>query len=70
MKDYRKKLATILLKKADAEADESLTLQNRYKQFRISLLVAITIIAMLPATIISILSRVRLAQLCESDFII
>ena len=55
MKDYRKKLATILLKKADAEADESLTLRNRYKQFRISLLVAISIIAMLPATVISIL---------------
>jgi two-component system NtrC family sensor kinase len=55
MKDYRKKLATILLKKADAEADESLTLLNRYKQFRVSLLVVITIIAMLPATVISIL---------------
>jgi len=55
MKDFRKNLATILLKKADAEADESITLQNRYKQFRISLLVAITIIAMLPATVISVL---------------
>ena len=55
MIDFRKNLASILLKKADAEADESITLQNRYKQFRISLLVAITIIAMLPATVISVL---------------
>lgn len=55
MKDFRKRLATLLLKKADAEADESLTLQNRYKQFRLRLLVTITIIAMLPATAISVL---------------
>ncbi len=55
MLSIRKKLATLLLKKADAEAGESAALKYRYKQFRITLLVAITIIAMLPATAISVL---------------
>lgn len=65
MQDFRKKLATLLLKKVDAEADESITLQNRYKQFRISLLIAITIIAMLPATVISVLGYFQYLERLE-----
>ncbi len=54
MNDIRKRLATLLLKKVDAASGDSATLQSRYKQFRVSLLVAITLIAMLPATAISV----------------
>ena len=67
MIDIRKKLATVLLKKAGEEIGESSTLRYRYKQFRISLLVAITIVAMLPATAISILGYFQYMVLLEKQ---
>lgn len=67
MKDFRKRLATLLLKKADAEADESITLRSRYKQFRINLLVAITIIAMIPATVISVVGYFQYLKRLEKQ---
>lgn len=55
MVSINEKLSTLLLKKADVEKGESYTLRTRYKQFRASLLVAIALITLLPATAISIL---------------
>lgn len=47
-----------MLKKADAETGTSV-LRNRYKQFRVSLLVAIACVGLLPTTVISVLGYVQ-----------
>ncbi|MEN8189215.1 MAG: ATP-binding protein [Thermodesulfobacteriota bacterium] len=67
MNHIRKKLATFFLKKADTEIGESSALKSRYKQFRLTLLVTITLIAMLPATGISVFGYFQYMLLLEQQ---
>ncbi len=66
MIELSKKIARFLLQSVN-NGEESSTLKERYKQFRISLLFAITIIALIPSTILAILGYFQYLNLSQQQ---
>lgn len=64
MLEFTRKIAVFFLRSSE-NSEETTTLKERYKQFRISLLVAITIIALLPSTIMAVLGYFQYLDLTQ-----
>ncbi len=66
MIEFSKKIASFFLRAANSSS-EATTLKERYKQFRISLFIAITIIALIPSTLLAIFGYFQYLNLAQKQ---